>query len=78
MTTTHETAESVSRLTTQELHLISAWGETRFFPGDASVAAEGGRCDSLYFIAEGRVKLFTVDPAGLEALISIQGAGEYF
>ena len=51
---------------------------TRAFPRNAVVLNEGDRTDSLYIILEGRVKAYVANADGKEAVLSTQGAGEYF
>jgi serine phosphatase RsbU (regulator of sigma subunit)/CRP-like cAMP-binding protein len=78
MTTTTEKTVASLGLTTEDLHGISEWAETRTFPKDALIVKKGGQSDSLYIIIEGRVKLSVVDPTGKEAVLTTQGVGEYF
>ena len=78
MTTTAETALTGLGLTAKEVCSVLEHAETRVFPRDTIIVKQGGRCDSLYIILEGRVKAFVVDSSGKEAVLSTLGAGEYF
>jgi CRP-like cAMP-binding protein len=78
MTTTAETALASLGLTGEEIRAILNRAETRAFSKDAIIVKEGDRSDTLFIILEGRVKAFVVDPTGIEAVLAIQGAGEYF
>ena len=78
MTTATETALTSLGLTAEALRAVLERAETRVFPKDALIVKKGERSDSLYIILEGRVKAFVVDPSGKEAVLSTQGAGEYF
>jgi len=66
------------RLTPEELRGISEFAEARSFPKDTIIIKGGGRSDTLYIIIEGRVKVFVIDSAGQEAVLSTQGEGNYF
>jgi CRP/FNR family transcriptional regulator, cyclic AMP receptor protein len=51
---------------------------TRGYPPRVMVVSEGDDTHSLYLILEGKVKVFTSEEDGREALLCTQGPGEYF
>jgi CRP/FNR family transcriptional regulator, cyclic AMP receptor protein len=51
---------------------------TRSYPPRVMVVSEGDDTHSLYLILDGKVKVFTSEEDGREALLCTQGPGEYF
>jgi CRP/FNR family cyclic AMP-dependent transcriptional regulator len=66
------------RLSADELAAIAKDGIPRAYPKNTIIVAEGDRGDSLYIVVEGRVKVFVSDENGKEAVLNVQGPGEYF
>jgi CRP-like cAMP-binding protein len=60
--------------------LINLDGVTKFSPNRrfATVYAEGGPADTLYFIESGLVKIYKRGPDNKEIILQIVGAGELF
>jgi len=60
--------------------LINLDGVTRFSPNRrfATVYAEGGPADTLYFLESGLVKIYKRGPDNKEIILQIVGAGELF
>jgi CRP/FNR family transcriptional regulator, cyclic AMP receptor protein len=67
-----------SDLTPEDRAALEGCLHTRTYPGRVLVVSEGDDTRSLYLILEGRVKVFTGDEQGREALLCTQGPGEYF
>ncbi len=67
-----------SALTPEHLRLISGHGVSRTYPKNLVLIHEGDRSDSLYVIVSGKVKVYVSDKDGKEAMLNIQGPGEYF
>jgi CRP/FNR family transcriptional regulator, cyclic AMP receptor protein len=57
---------------------LEACLHTKVYPARVMVVSEGDDTRSLYLILDGRVKVFTSDEEGREALLCTQGPGEYF
>jgi CRP/FNR family cyclic AMP-dependent transcriptional regulator len=66
------------RLSAEELAAIATNGVPRAYPKNTIIVAEGDPGDSLYIVIEGRVKVFVSDENGKEAVLGVQGPGEYF
>jgi CRP/FNR family transcriptional regulator, cyclic AMP receptor protein len=66
------------RLSAEELAAIAKNGVPRAYPKNTIIVAEGDPGDSLYIVIEGRVKVFVSDENGKEAVLGVQGPGEYF
>ena len=60
------------------LRAIAAGGVVRTFPRNTVLINEGDRGDTLYVIAEGKIKLGRTSPDGRENLVAILGPGEMF
>jgi CRP/FNR family cyclic AMP-dependent transcriptional regulator len=73
-----ESKASDFRLSAEELAAIAKSGVPRAYPKNAIIVTEGDRGDSLYIVVEGRVKVFVSDENGKEAVLNVQGPGEYF
>jgi len=60
--------------------LINLDGVTRFSPNRrfATVYAEGGPADTLYFLESGLVKIYKRGPDNKEIILQVVGAGELF
>lgn len=75
---TARSSQRAFRLSEGDLTAISVRGIAHSFPKQSVIVREGDATDSLYIILEGRVKAFVSDGEGREAVLSIQGPGEYF
>jgi CRP/FNR family cyclic AMP-dependent transcriptional regulator len=67
-----------SELSQDDLRFVSDHGITRFYPKRAIVVTEGGESEAFFFILEGRIKIYVSEREGKEAILSIEGPGEYF
>lgn len=65
-------------LAPEELREIARHAVTRRYPARAMVVSEGDQSDSLYIVAEGRLRAFVGDESGREATLCEMGPGEYF
>src|SRR6185369_8228 len=61
-----------------DLQALSAQGVVKSFPKNAIVVSEGDDTDAFYVILAGKVKVFVSDEDGKEAVLRLQGPGEYF
>jgi CRP/FNR family transcriptional regulator, cyclic AMP receptor protein len=73
-----ETFPLFAGLGAHEHAVLEACLHTRTHPPRVLVVSEGDDTRSLYLILEGRVKVFTSDEQGREALLCTQDPGEYF
>lgn len=67
-----------SQLSGEDIQVIAASGVVKSFPKHTVLISEGDQSDFLYVILEGKVKVFVSDESGKEAILNIQGPGEYF
>lgn len=67
-----------SELSEDDIRFISSHGVTRSYPKNTVLINEGDQGDSLYFILDGQVKIYVSDEKGKEAILNIEGPGEYF
>lgn len=67
-----------SELSDEDIQAIASSGVVKSFPKHTVLICEGDQSDFLYVILEGKVKVFVSDESGKEAIINIQGPGEYF
>lgn len=67
-----------SDLTDHELETIQNHAITRVYPRNSIIINEGDISDSVYFILEGKVKVYLSDDDGKEVVLNTQGPGEYF
>src|SRR6185436_4154762 len=61
-----------------DLQALSAQGVVKSFPKNAIVVSEGDETDAFYVILAGKVKVYVSDEDGKEAVLRLQGPGEYF
>ena len=61
-----------------ELRRLASHGVAKSFPRNAIIVHEGDQTDSLYIVVAGKVKVFVADADGREAVLGMQGPGEYF
>jgi CRP/FNR family cyclic AMP-dependent transcriptional regulator len=61
-----------------DLDTIARHSVSRTFPAHQTILREGERSDSLYIILYGKVKVYVCDAEGGEAILNIQGAGDFF
>jgi len=62
----------------QDLDVIAQHTVAKTFPANTVLLREGDAPDSLYFILYGKVKIYVCNAEGGEAILNIQGAGDYF
>ena len=62
----------------KELDIIAQHTLAKTFPAHAILLQEGESSDSLFIILYGKVKIYVCDEEGDEAILNIQGAGDYF
>ncbi len=67
-----------SELSNEDIQRIAGSGVVKSFPKHTVLISEGDQSDFLYVILEGKVKVFVSDESGKEAILNIQGPGEYF
>ncbi len=67
-----------SELSDEDIQRIAGSGVVKSFPKHTVLISEGDQSDFLYVILEGKVKVFVSDESGKEAILNIQGPGEYF
>ncbi|MEK6663245.1 MAG: Crp/Fnr family transcriptional regulator [Pseudomonadota bacterium] len=65
-------------LAESDLRDLASHAITRSFPKNSIILNEGDQAGSLYIILSGRVQIFVSDDDGKEAILSIEGPGEYF
>ena len=61
-----------------ELEAIERCAVVRHFPKNTVMLVEGDHGDALYFILEGRVKVYLTDDQGREIVVNIKDPGDYF
>ena len=71
----HQMFESLSK---DDIEYIFSFGVTRKFPAKTRVFNQGDESNSLFFIKDGRVKIFVNDKNGKTSILRYQGAGEFF
>jgi CRP/FNR family cyclic AMP-dependent transcriptional regulator len=62
----------------KDLDTVARHTLAKTFPAHAILLREGEQSDSLYIILYGKVKIYVCDEDGGEAILNIQGAGDYF
>jgi CRP/FNR family cyclic AMP-dependent transcriptional regulator len=62
----------------EELATVGRHTVAKTFPAHAVLLREGEKSDSLYIILYGQVKIFVTDTDGGEAILNIQGPGDFF
>lgn len=67
-----------AELSKDDIDFISSHGVIRSFAKHTVLVSEGDQSDALYFIREGHVKIYVSNEGGKEAILNIQGPGEYF
>lgn len=67
-----------AELSGDDISLISNRGVIKSYPKNSILVNEGDQSDSLYVIVDGQVKVYVSDENGKEAILNIQGPGEYF
>ncbi len=73
-----ENSTAFTELSQQDLEYIASHGNTKSYPKNSILINEGDESDFLYIIKEGRVKVYVSEENGKEAILNIQGPGEYF
>lgn len=67
-----------SALGAEDLLALAEHASVRQVPRNSLIIQEGERSDSLFAIVSGRVRIFLTNADGREAVLNIQGQGEYF
>lgn len=67
-----------SELSQEDLRFVFSRGITRSYPRHAMVINEGEESNALFYIQKGKVKIYVSEQGGKEAILNIQGPGEYF
>jgi len=67
-----------SALGPEDLLALAEHACVRHVPRNSLIIQEGERSDSLFAIVSGRVRIFLTNADGREAVLNIQGQGEYF
>jgi len=62
----------------KDLDTVARHTLAKTFPAHTILLREGERSDSLYIILYGKVKIYVSDKEGDEAILNIQGTGDYF
>ncbi len=60
------------------LSALERWTQIRHYPKNTIVLSQGDRGETVFFILEGRVKVYVSDAAGDQVVVAMQGRGEYF
>lgn len=68
----------LSELTPEDLQLIRNYGVNKVYPKNSIVINEGDQSDALFFILDGKVKIYVSEQDGREVILNILGAGEFF
>ena len=65
-------------LSDKTLAALERWTQRRRYPKNTIIVSQGDRGDTLFFILEGRVKVYVSDDDGGQVVVGTQGRGEYF
>jgi CRP/FNR family transcriptional regulator, cyclic AMP receptor protein len=74
----YDTIPLFSGLGKKDLDTIARHTVAKTYPVHAIILREGEKSDSLYIILYGKVKIYVCDTDGGEAILNIQGAGDFF
>jgi len=66
------------RLPDKMLSALERCTQLRRYPKNTIVISQGDRGETVFFILEGRVKVYVSDDAGDQVVVATQGRGEYF
>lgn len=66
------------RLPEKALAALARWTQIRRYPKNTVVVSQGDRGETVFFILEGRVKVYTSDDAGDQLVVGHQGRGQFF
>lgn len=66
------------RLSDQVLSALERCTQIRRYAKNTVVVNQGDRGDSVFFILDGRVKVYVSDDEGDQVVVATQGRGEYF
>jgi CRP/FNR family cyclic AMP-dependent transcriptional regulator len=66
------------RLTDKMLAALERCTQLRRYPKNTIVVSQGDESETVFFILEGRVKVYVSDDAGDQVVVGMQGRGEYF
>jgi len=66
------------RLPDKTLASLERCTQLRRYPKNTIVVSQGDQGETVFFILEGRVKVYVSDDAGDQVVVGMQGRGEYF
>jgi len=66
------------RLPDKMLSVLERCSRIRRYPKNTIVVSQGDRGETVFFILEGRVKVYVSDDGGDQVVVATQGRGEYF
>ncbi len=66
------------RLPDKTLAALERCTQIRRYPKNTIIVSQGDRGETVFFILEGRVKVYVSDDAGDQVVVGMQGRGEYF
>lgn len=67
-----------ANLTDAELEALAARTSRRHFRQGERLFEEGDACSGLFLVARGKVRIFTMSPAGREQVLAVEGPGSSF
>lgn len=67
-----------NELSVEDIETISKFGVSKTYPRNTLLISEQDHSDALFFVIDGKVKIFVSDENGKEVILNILGAGEYF
>jgi len=70
--------QPAERLSDKMLAALERSAQIRRYPKNTVLISQGDRGETVYFILEGRVKIYVSDDAGDQIVVGTQGRGEYF
>jgi CRP/FNR family cyclic AMP-dependent transcriptional regulator len=66
------------RLHDRTLAALERCTQIRRYPKNTIIVSQGDRGETVFFILEGRVKVYVSDDAGDQVVVAMQARGEYF
>jgi CRP/FNR family cyclic AMP-dependent transcriptional regulator len=65
-------------LTEVEMKALAARTARKRFQKDEQLFAEGDPCTGMYFVADGKIRIFKLSPSGREQILAMEGPGSSF
>jgi CRP/FNR family transcriptional regulator, cyclic AMP receptor protein len=65
-------------LTEVEMKALAARTARKRFQKDEQLFAEGDPCTGMYFVADGKIRIFKLSPSGREQILAVEGPGSSF